>query len=193
MGVTDVCDLRRDSEVERIGRDRVPSRVTVHRLPFDYEHDAPHEAKLASTRFATDHMLSVYSEFPVLAPANQAIVQIATLLANGSSLLVHCGAGKDRAGWAVATILTWVGVCEEDIVEDYLTSNTAIDELKSSIESGDGETTDSMLPLLRVQDIYLRRSFDRVDAVYGSFEAYADHIGLTRETLSRLEDELLDS
>merc|ERR1712224_887219 len=37
--------------------------------------------------------------------------------------LVHCTAGKDRTGWAVALLLLALGVDKEEVMQDYLLSN----------------------------------------------------------------------
>ncbi|WP_020108346.1 tyrosine-protein phosphatase [Nocardia sp. 348MFTsu5.1] len=191
-GITDVCDLRRDSEVERTGHDRIPPNVKLHRLPFDYDHDAPHEAELESQVFATAHMKSVYWEFPVLAPANESIFEVASLLATGATLLVHCGAGKDRAGWVVATILSSVGISEDEVVADYLKSNSAITELRAAIGSNSNHTPESMLPLLGVQESYYQTGMKRITDAYGSFDNYLERAGIDAGMRLNLEDALLN-
>jgi protein-tyrosine phosphatase len=40
-------------------------------------------------------------------------------------VVVHCSAGKDRTGWAIALVLLALGVPEQLVVDDYLRSNEA--------------------------------------------------------------------
>jgi protein tyrosine/serine phosphatase len=40
-------------------------------------------------------------------------------------LLIHCSAGRDRTGIVVATLLSLVGVADEDIAIDYALSHKA--------------------------------------------------------------------
>ncbi|MXP24210.1 hypothetical protein GIY30_23030 [Gordonia sp. HNM0687] len=190
-GITDVCDLRRDIEVERTGQDQLPPHVRLHRLPFDYDHDAPHEAELQSEEFAVNHMVSVYREFPVLERANRTILEVASLLAQGATVLVHCGAGKDRAGWVVATILRSVGVTECDIVTDYLRSNSAIAELRQAVGSNPRQTPESMIPLLKVREDYYESGMSGIAESFGSFANYLTHIGFHDDLLRRLETALV--
>lgn len=190
-GITDVCDLRRDIEIERTGQDRLPPHVRLHRLPFDYDHDAPHEAELRSEEFAVNHMVSVYREFPVLERANRTILEVASLLAQGATVLVHCGAGKDRAGWVVATILRSVGVIERDIVTDYLESNSAIAQLRRAVDSNPRQTPESMIPLLEVRKDYYRSGMSGIAESFGSFANYLTHIGIHDDLLRRLETALV--
>jgi protein-tyrosine phosphatase len=47
----------------------------------------------------------------------------AALLAREVPMIVHCTAGKDRTGVAVAILLSLLGVSREDIVSDYAKSD----------------------------------------------------------------------
>ena len=40
-------------------------------------------------------------------------------------LVVHCAAGKDRTGVAIAVLLRALGVPKETVIEDYLLTNTS--------------------------------------------------------------------
>jgi protein-tyrosine phosphatase len=45
---------------------------------------------------------------------------------NAEPILFHCTAGKDRAGFASAMILSVLGVPREKVIEDYLLTNTYV-------------------------------------------------------------------
>ncbi|NED69939.1 tyrosine-protein phosphatase, partial [Streptomyces sp. SID10244] len=40
-----------------------------------------------------------------------------------SPSLFHCTTGKDRTGWAAASLLTLLGVSTDDVYQDYLLTN----------------------------------------------------------------------
>ena len=120
LGVTDVADLRSPVEVQRRGAGAVPDGVAVHNLPFpevSHHHDgeAPHESSwqkmmteyseqdpsLAAQRWMTQE----YERFPTLGGARRAVRQLITMIGDGRRVLVHCFAGKDRTGFAVAVAL----------------------------------------------------------------------------------------
>jgi protein-tyrosine phosphatase len=55
--------------------------------------------------------------------------EVMTAVADGAPVLVHCAAGKDRTGTAVALLLDLIGTETEAIVEDFLRTNDALDEV----------------------------------------------------------------
>lgn len=197
LGVRRVFDLRGDAEIERSGRDRVPPGVEVHNMPFDNRKGerAPHEVGVSAEQAQTQYMMRAYASFPSLDGARSAINGVASVLARGDGpALVHCAAGKDRAGWTVATILRAVGVTEEDILSDYLASNDAIEPLRTHVRSVWGSGGPAVEPsnaLLGVTEEYIRTGFDAVTAVHGSFESYLDAIGFDGDMVSRLNAALI--
>ncbi len=131
LGVTDVVDLRTDTERARSGPGPADGRVRVHRhdlLPPVPEHLAdsplmpwqhgPEEADLADTYLAylRDRPDSVVGALRAIAAADGAA-------------LVHCAAGKDRTGTVVGLALLCVGVSRADVVADYAATNERLDEL----------------------------------------------------------------
>ncbi|SLJ82275.1 phosphotyrosine protein phosphatase ptpb [Mycobacteroides abscessus subsp. abscessus] len=69
---------------------------------------------------------------------------------------MHCAAGKDRTGWAVATLLRAVGVSEEDVLADYLRSNEAVPALRAMLTATMGPGAEPSPDLLGVREEYLR-------------------------------------
>ena len=47
----------------------------------------------------------------------------AAFAANRRPALIHCTAGKDRTGWAVAALLLLLGVADEDVMTEYMITN----------------------------------------------------------------------
>ncbi len=92
--------------------------------------------------------------------------------------LVHCTAGKDRAGFASALILRVLGVPLETVYEDFLLSNAYTAErneraiLLARIFSLGRVKPETLRPVLGVERAYLESAFSAIDEAYGSFEAY---------------------
>ncbi|WP_163508272.1 tyrosine-protein phosphatase [Fodinicola acaciae] len=62
------------------------------------------------------------------------LVRIAEIVANEPKpVLIHCSAGKDRTGVAVALLLSAVGVPRAEIVDDFLLTNDNIDQITARI------------------------------------------------------------
>jgi protein-tyrosine phosphatase len=192
LGVTDVHDLRGLREIDHIGHDNLPDGVRLSITPFDSRmgEAPPHDAQTGS---ALAHMLEVYRMFPALPEAHLAIVAIAESVARGEgAVLVHCAAGKDRTGWAIATVLRAVEVTEEDVLADFLLSNDAVPSLRAMLSTNlaaDHELSDD---LLGVREEYLGIAVESVRERHGEFEAYLSAIGFTDELRARVRERLLE-
>jgi protein-tyrosine phosphatase len=218
LGVTDVADLRSPAEVARRGGGAVPGGVAVHHLPFpevSHSHDAeaPHESSWNKmlTEFSEEDpaaaarrwMTAEYERFPTLGGARRAVRQIITMLGAGRPVLVHCFAGKDRTGFAVAVALEVAGVAAEDIRADYLRSNDAVGPLRTAIlttmRSREG-MTDEVLSfaesrltdeVLGVREEYLFSARRVLDETHGGLSGYLAEAGVTEEDIARLRARLL--
>ena len=194
----------------------------MHRLPFpevsrthDGNADAPHEAswqKMIAEAGDTDPaasaaqwMTAEYERFPVQAGAHRAVRQVISLLGQGRPVLVHCFAGKDRTGFAVAVALEAAGVDREAILEDYLRSNAAVGRLREgvldSMRSREG-VTDEMVSfaeskltdeVLGVREAYLDSARRVLDATYGGLASYLAAAGVTADEVDRLRAQLRGS
>lgn len=112
---------------------------------------------------------------------------------HGRSVLFHCTAGKDRTGWASATLLTALGVPRATVEADYLASNeyrkAANDAVLSHLPAAQAAV---YKPLLDVRPAYLNAGFDEVRARYGSFDAYLNTgLGVDPRELKQLRQDLL--
>lgn len=197
LGIRTVVDLRGDSEVARSGVDKVPDGVQSISMPFrdDTGGRAPHEAPTHDEQSQVNYLLRSYASYPVLPGAALAIRQVVEAIAAGrGGVLVHCAAGKDRAGWTVATVLRAVGVSEDDILADYLVSNAAVEPLLAHIRRTWAGVDAAGVPgeaLLGVRASYLEHGMQAVMSHYGSFDAYLSHLGIDDRLRGRLVDELV--
>ncbi|MEW1639360.1 tyrosine-protein phosphatase [Streptomyces sp. NPDC093801] len=109
------------------------------------------------------------------------------------SVLFHCTAGKDRTGWADATLLTALGVPQETVMADYLASNdyrkAANDAVLAHLPAAQAAV---YKPLLDVRPEYLNAGYDEVKAKYGTFDRYLkDGLGIDARDLRELKQDLL--
>lgn len=92
--------------------------------------------------------------------------------------LVHCTAGKDRAGFASAAILTVLGVPRDTVMADYLLTNFYTHRAAErrlwmiKLFSFGRADTNALRPLFGVEPEYLQAAFDAIDAKYGDFDRY---------------------
>ncbi|TDU74997.1 tyrosine-protein phosphatase [Streptomyces sp. KS 21] len=112
--------------------------------------------------------------------------------------LMHCAAGKDRAGLSIAVTLLALGVEREAIVADYLESNAPhrryrVRRTGDTPEARSPEVMELLAPLFDARAEYLTAAFDTIDAHWGGVDRYlAEGLGLSSETLGRLREQLLD-
>lgn len=200
LGVTRVFDLRGHREIARDGADRVPDTVAVTVAPFHPEgDDAPaHEAQQAAEAQGrpwtqADRVRAYYAAIPTLAPAQQSVASLLRTVADGAGgVLVHCAAGKDRTGWAIASLLMAAGAARDAVMADYLLSNSAIESLRSWMLAQYGEDAHRANDdILGVHESYLQAAWDAAEAGFGSFEGYLDAIGVDDGVVRRLRARLL--
>ncbi|MFZ3474009.1 tyrosine-protein phosphatase [Streptomyces sp. 4.24] len=112
--------------------------------------------------------------------------------------LMHCAAGKDRAGLSIAVTLLALGVGREAIVADYLESNAPHNRYRvrrgsEAAQPRTAEVAELLAPLFDARAPYLTAAFETIDEEWGGVERYlGEGLGLAPETLGRLRDRLLD-
>ncbi|MEU9036990.1 tyrosine-protein phosphatase [Streptomyces sp. NPDC048352] len=112
--------------------------------------------------------------------------------------LMHCAAGKDRAGLSIAVTLLALGVEREAIVADYLESNAPHNRYRvrrgtDTPEARAPEVTELLAPLFDARAEYLLAAFATIDELWGGADRYlAEGLGLAPASLGLLRDRLLD-
>ncbi|MET8945013.1 tyrosine-protein phosphatase [Streptomyces sp. NPDC004542] len=112
--------------------------------------------------------------------------------------LMHCAAGKDRAGISIAVTLLAVGVERDAIVADYLESNAK--HRRYRVRRGGSpdtaytpEVMELLNPLFDARAEYLWAAFASFEETWGGVDAYLEQgLGLTPRTRERLRARLLD-
>jgi protein-tyrosine phosphatase len=112
--------------------------------------------------------------------------------------LLHCAAGKDRAGTSIAIILLALGVQRSAIEADYLESNA--EHRRYKVVRGDGSTgtaidpqvRELLSPLFEARAEYLRAAFDTIEERWGSADRYlAEGLCLTPGRRDGLRERML--
>ncbi len=112
--------------------------------------------------------------------------------------LMHCAAGKDRAGLSIAVTLLALGVQREAITADYLESNAPhrryrVRRGSDAPEARSPEVMELLAPLFDARSAYLDAAFATIDEHWGGVDRYlAEGLALTPGTLARLRERLLE-
>ena len=118
---------------------------------------------------------------------------------NAEPLVFHCTAGKDRAGFASAMILTILGVPREKVIEDYLLTNTYVKDhvddkmLEIELKTFFRADTDNLRKINLVEERYIQAAFDTIDSKWGGMDRYiSEALNLNEEDILKLKDFYLE-
>jgi protein-tyrosine phosphatase len=112
--------------------------------------------------------------------------------------LMHCAAGKDRAGLSIAVTLLAVGVERDAVVTDYLESNAPHRRYKVRRSNGaphahSPEVMELLSPLFEARAEYLTAAFETIEETWGGVDPYLEQgLKVTPELRERLRERLLD-
>jgi protein-tyrosine phosphatase len=133
-------------------------------------------------------------------------------------MVVHCTAGKDRTGVAMALLLTAVGVPRQTVVDDYTLTEKLVPPAGAAAKSavpvggatpaaGAGAVVgaaqplsplaqlpqESRIALWRSDPLYIESALDSMVREYGSIDGYLERgLGLTKPEISSVRKRLLD-
>jgi protein-tyrosine phosphatase len=195
VGLRTVIDLRLPYEVDVEGRGLL--RAVPHRylhLPFlvaGAEQPDTAVPRLDGDDPIVEHYLGYLTSSPT------AVVGVVSGLAAPNALpaVVHCSAGKDRTGVAIAVVLTAVGVRREEVVDDYAAASERIAEVMMRLRTMPtyGERLDA-LPAEGWTSApeFMDRFLEAVDERFGGVRAYLAARGVEDSTLTALRDGLTE-
>ncbi|MGW0464869.1 tyrosine-protein phosphatase [Streptomyces sp. NPDC003027] len=145
---------------------------------------------------AADRMAESYRKMIVERTAEHSRV-LHAMAEDSVPALMHCAAGKDRAGLSIAISLLAVGVEREAIEADYIKSNDPhrrykIRRSSTSADAMAPEVMELLGPLFDARVEYLRAAFETMEQTWGTAENYLSQgLGLAPETRERLRERLV--
>jgi len=207
LSIEAVADLRRSTERARDPSDW-PADWRVEVIASDDAHlgEAPHIRFLTETETITEdatrgYMMGSYRRIP-FEPGHQAVFKtFMRRAAEGRRVVAHCAAGKDRTGVLCALTLSALGVPQDQVIEDYLMTNEAVelDKVLPTIAKRMNAALNlraepqALAPMIGVQPDFLDSAFDEIESRSGSVDAYLDsELGLTDERREALRKALLE-
>jgi protein-tyrosine phosphatase len=209
LGLRYVYDLRTEAERAMLPGDRVPGATYV---PLDVLADDRQSMAARLVRLLVDPgsaesllgegrgvamFVASYRSFVELPSAQVAFRRLFEGLAEAGRLpaLLHCTTGKDRTGWACASLQLLLGVPHDEVVQDYLESNRRIlQKYASHVAAFAAQGGDPALlePVLGVREEYLDASIEAAVRAHGSIEGYFRRgLGLDDALLDALKERFL--
>lgn len=189
-----VIDLRRSAERE-LEPSRLPEGVPVYGADITpgSENSAIYadSTQLGGARAMFDFMCDINREFVRSQTAIYREVFAALLDSGAERVLVHCAAGKDRTGFAVAMLQCALDVATQDVEADYLLSRRyylpeeqlgrvraqyAVDHLSDA----------DLLPMMRAEPAYLQAAFAAIESAWTNLDDYLQR-GLGLDEAARNE------
>ena len=212
LGLADVFDLRSSKERETHPCRRPPGFAAEVYLsddpaPHAPRIAAPHLAAAADTtrqRNAATAREGMRRNYGAIAFRPELIAmmrrQLAVLAEGRGPSLVNCMAGKDRTGIAVAMVQLAAGVHRDDVIADYLLTNTAGDAAARITAGGDTirAVARQMDPevlrvIMGVEPEYLETAFTMISEKHGSIDGYLqDVLGADEVLRGRLREQLAE-
>lgn len=152
-----------------------------------------------SEQQALDHMAEGYRTIAAEDAASYQGVMDVVLDESNWPVLIHCNAGKDRAGIATTLILEALGVDRETIMEEFLLTNEMArtddkaafmaresKKLSGAKRSGRSPSASAWSPIVGVRPEMLEAYYASVEQQYGSMDAFLTELGVDHEARSEL-------
>ena len=207
IGVKTVIDLRTDKE-----HNQAPT-VWLGENPPQFYHFPVGDSKndwfnaqrkmIKKNRFteeqALEHMVEGYRMIADVGPASYEKVMEVVLDQSNWPILIHCNAGKDRAGIAVTLVMETIGVDRETIMDEYLLTNELSraeekaeliakkrKKSKSGTKLSSAPSAEAWLPIVGVHADMLAAFYVSVEEQYGSMDAFLVSIGVDQDARNSL-------
>lgn len=141
-----------------------------------------------------EHMRELYGRFVRNEFCREHIGQFVRTLADkpvAGATLWHCSAGKDRVGVCTAVLLHCLGASKQQIVDDYMLTNTLTRDNMTSVANKvapyvTDEVMNLMLKMLYVDESYIDTFFAECDRLYGGIDSFVAATGITAEHKHKL-------
>jgi protein-tyrosine phosphatase len=206
LGIRTLCDLRSESE-RRLHPNQWPEDHPVHQISLNILTDVRaarsslfEHLRSDPTKAGAAHMMRLLYQGMPAAFAPHMATLFGQIGEGRMPLLIHCTAGKDRTGFAVATLLSILGVDERDIYGDYLLTArfTQRDERVLyltellQLQLGHPPAIGAVDAIMGVDESYLAAAFGEIQERFGSVEGYlTGPCGITSGLLEAVRQRLV--
>lgn len=165
----------------------VPELDPVHPLQFQAQQvvNIPLLSALQPDAGWPDTLADLYLAM-VADAAHLLVAIVGHIAAEEGPTLVHCAAGKDRTGVAIALVLRLLGVERAPVVTDYVLSSEAADAIASRIGASTAPAHFFDVPAQAIESV-----MDVWDAHDGGTEGWYLTAGGSSDDLSQLRSRLL--
>ena len=202
LNLKSVVDFRSDEERNE-EPDRLTPDMTPILLPIKFEPEGVTEnltrdltfGNLDSSNLLRDFNIILVKEF-----TEEYREFFRHIVDNGGEpFVLHCTAGKDRAGFGSAMILTVLGVPREKIIEDYLLTNAYVSDhvdrklLETELKTFFRADSDNLRKINFVEERYIQAAFDTIDSHWGGMDQYiSEGLNLTEEDIGKIRNYYLE-
>ena len=142
----------------------------------------PEKEKSSTPKSGVEQVCEVYRDFVRKSASREQYSRFlrGILDTEDGAVLWHCTLGKDRCGWGSVLVEAVLGVSREDIMADYLYSNVCLKHeiagmmpiLKKLLEKM--HMTNAGTAVVEARKEYLSATFDEIDKLYGSMDAFLE-------------------
>lgn len=202
MGIQFVCDLRTDDEVAR-KPDQIPADTGIRYLHNPVAQDNPMRV-LKAILFQKKQLGRLFAEaykYDLIEQGAEFIGDAIRHLSDPQNrpAVLHCTAGKDRAGVLTALILGLLDVPEDVILADYTQSNRHYEDFAALTREDIqkvrhlGVREEHLQPAILADATVLKEALDFIRTEYGSLRGYlVGPAGLDESVIESLRDQLLE-
>ncbi|KAK4161424.1 tyrosine phosphatase [Cladorrhinum sp. PSN259] len=208
LGVTHIFDLRSLKELSN-GKEQPREWPGAKRVPVPVFLDKDYSPEAIADRFGhyssgLEGFVQAYSAIlreaaepghPFM-PFQTILNHFASSTGPPSPVLIHCSAGKDRTGIAVALILSLCGVEDDLVAQDYGLTELGLAHRKEEIVQHllpyfNGDRTRAEV-MVSAKKEYLLATLSHIRKQYGSVESYVvNNLGISPETVAKIRANLV--
>lgn len=212
-----IIDLRTQMEVQESKHFQYPTYVDYYHIPvlnkqfFGITHENNSMAKVMLSQkhritecgSGEEYMISMYENIVFDKISQRHFKTLFDILCqdHDGAILYHCTGGKDRTGITTLFLYTLLGVSEEDILNDFASSdifNASYNrkrEVAINIFMPTSKRTKALLiALLHAKRQYLEKTIDKIKEGYGSVLNFLfEEIKITKEMQEKLKENFLEN
>ena len=202
LNIKSVVDFRSDEERNE-EPDRLTPNMTPILLPIKFEPEGVTETLMQDLTFGDLDSSNLLRDFNVILVKEftEEYKQFFRHIVDngGEPFVLHCTAGKDRAGFGSAMILTVLGVPREKIIDDYLKTNKYVSDhvdrklLETELKTFFRADSDNLRKINLVEERYIQAAFDTIDSHWGGMDRYiSEGLNLTEEDIEKIRNYYLE-